>query len=825
MKNIGIGTRILLLISVIIILLVISLSLISSSYLSKSYKSEVQEIVKTRKLKFDEEIDNITQYALYSATICGQMPFVKESYGLYYSTLDFDQSSLNLKKNIDILSKTLKTNSKLNIKIHYHLPPNKSFARSWSDERGDNTSQFRKSIVHVNKYQTGLAGIELGRPGLLLRGISPIFDENLRYLGAVDVSFPFLDIFEKFVMPENESIAVYLEIREYSEYNRDTLLHRVGSFMFNDASSNLFNTELVTRELFADAAENGEIFEKRNNIYQYAYPLYDFNNEVVAYVVHQVDNSKHSALMYRIVFFIIAMGFLFLFIAIAFLYIFMRDSVSIPLLMVKNKIEDIRLGRKFEELEFNRTDEIFEIANEINDMALYKQRINELIDAIRLKDLNNINVDYFNTNDALADSIMKMYKSVLENQEFEQQRIIDDKIRTWTAEGFANFNKIIREHSDLNRLADAVLKELIEILGANQGGLFILSDKNNSKPKFELLASYAYDRRRYHQKEIYIGEGLIGMAAIEKTPIYLTDIPEAYVELTSGLGSTMPRCLLIIPLLQDDNILGIIELAALVEFEEYKIKFAEEVAKSIASSISITRINRQTQELLEETKFQAEQMAAQEEEMRQNMEELKATQEEMSKKESYQSREIENLNIQFSKKITELKQKELEMEGVFNALNTSTFLIEYDLEGNIIFVNDFVTKLFGKLRHEIIGKPQSSFVQYSDIQIQESRVMWEKLRKGEVIKTVQRFIINNAETWLAETYTPILDERGIPMKVLKIAHNITTEKIKERELKDAMEQVAKVRESQSRTIDKLVQRSERKEQKLKQEIQRLKENK
>ncbi len=458
MKNIGIGTRILLLISVIIILLVISLSLISSSYLSKSYKSEVQEIVKTRKLKFDEEIDNITQYALYSATICGQMPFVKESYGLYYSTLDFDQSSLNLKKNIDILSKTLKTNSKLNIKIHYHLPPNKSFARSWSDERGDNTSQFRKSIVHVNKYQTGLAGIELGRPGLLLRGISPIFDENLRYLGAVDVSFPFLDIFEKFVMPENESIAVYLEIREYSEYNRDTLLHRVGSFMFNDASSNLFNTELVTRELFADAAENGEIFEKRNNIYQYAYPLYDFNNEVVAYVVHQVDNSKHSALMYRIVFFIIAMGFLFLFIAIAFLYIFMRDSVSIPLLMVKNKIEDIRLGRKFEELEFNRTDEIFEIANEINDMALYKQRINELIDAIRLKDLNNINVDYFNTNDALADSIMKMYKSVLENQEFEQQRIIDDKIRTWTAEGFANFNKIIREHSDLNRLADAVLK-------------------------------------------------------------------------------------------------------------------------------------------------------------------------------------------------------------------------------------------------------------------------------------------------------------------------------------------------------------------------------
>jgi len=825
MKNISIGTRILLLISVIIILLVVSLSLISRSYLSESYEGDVQEIVKSRKLKLAEEINNITQYALYSATICGQMPFVKESYAQYYNTLNFTEASLSLKKNIDILNKTIKTNSKLNIKIHYHLPPDKSFARSWTDERGDNTALFRKSIIHVNKYQVGLAGIELGRPGLLLRGVSPIFDDNYKYLGAVDVSFPFSDVFEKFVMPENEAIAVYLEVREYSDYNRDTLLHRVGSYMFNDASSNLFNSDLVTRKLFAEAAENGEVFIQENNFYQYAYPLYDFNNEVVAYVVHQVDTSKHSALMRRMIFFIVAMGFLFWALALVFLINFVRTTVTTPLSLIINRIQDIRLGRKYNQLKFSLNDEIYEIANEVNALAIYKQNVNQLVDAIQARDLNEIDIRYFEQNDALAQSIMKMYNSILENQSMEERRILDDKIRTWTSDGFANFNKIIREHSDLNRLADAVLKELIETLGANQGGLFILSDKDKSKPKFELLASYAYDRRRYHQKEIYIGEGLIGMAAIEKSPIYLTDIPDSYVELTSGLGSTMPRCLLIIPLLQDDNILGIIELAALVEFEEYKIKFAEEVAKSIASSISITRINRQTQELLEETKFQAEQMAAQEEEMRQNMEELKATQEEMSKKETYQSREIENLNIQFSKKIKELKQKELEMEGVFNALNSSTFLIEYDLDGNIIFVNDFVTKLFGKPKHEIIGKPQTSFVQYSDIQIQESRVMWEKLRKGEVVKTIQRFIISNAETWLAETYTPILDERGTPLKVLKIAHNITKEKIKERELNEAVQEVAKIRESQSRTIDKLVQRSERKEQKMKQEIQRLKENK
>jgi methyl-accepting chemotaxis protein len=107
--------------------------------------------------------------------------------------------------------------------------------------------------------------------------------------------------------------------------------------------------------------------------------------------------------------------------------------------------------------------------------------------------------------------------------------------------------------------------------------------------------------------------------------------------------------------------------------------------------------------------------------------------------------------------------------------------------------------------------------------MQEWRLMWEKLKNGEMVKTTQRLIINNAETWLAETYIPIIDERGGIKKILKIAYNITTEKIKERELKDAIEEVAKIRASQSRTIDKLVERAERKEQKLKQEIQKLKE--
>lgn len=250
----------------------------------------------------------------------------------------------------------------------------------------------------------------------------------------------------------------------------------------------------------------------------------------------------------------------------------------------------------------------------------------------------NLGIEYskISDSDSLGDSLISLKNSLLQRQKEENNRIDSDKLRAWQAHGLTKFNDILRMNFDnIQELSYEIIRNICDYIEANQGGIFILNDNDIHDIHLELAASYAYNRRKYLDKKILPGEGIVGNCYIEKKSSYITQVPEGYTTITSGMGEATPTHLIVLPIKYEEVILGIIEIASFERFENHKILFLEELADDIGSTIASVRTNEKTNYLLEQSRQQSEMMNEQEEQMRRNLEMINEIQEDLTNKTNY----------------------------------------------------------------------------------------------------------------------------------------------------------------------------------------------
>lgn len=356
------------------------------------------------------------------------------------------------------------------------------------------------------------------------------------------------------------------------------------------------------------------------------------------------------------------------------------------------------------------------------------------------------------TDDILGKALNDLRNNLSKSKHEEIKRRKEDTQRNWSTEGLAKFGEILRQdNNNMEVLSYNVISNLVKYLDANQGGFYILNEKNSEK-FFELTACFAYNRKKFTDQNIEWGEGLIGTCALEKETIFMTDVPNNYLHITSGLGDANPRCVLIVPLKLNDEIHGVIELASFKVLEKFEIDFVEKLSQSIASTISSVKINLQTSHLLKESQEQAKMLAEQEEQMRQNMEELRATQEEAAR----QGEQFENFT---------------------NSVNHTLIRAEYNTQGTLLYANTkFLNKLGYTNNREVEGQHISIFIDPKDRQWFEP--IWEQLAKGgkHFEGDMKHVTKQHKDLWTMATYVCVRDRHGNVSKILFLGIDITEKK-------------------------------------------------
>ncbi len=387
--------------------------------------------------------------------------------------------------------------------------------------------------------------------------------------------------------------------------------------------------------------------------------------------------------------------------------------------------------------------------NSSDEFGLMQTRVDDLIEMLKQSAgfAQKVGEGKFDTpfkpageNDSLGLALINMRNNLVENDRQEKER-------TWIVLGLAEAGEILRAHDTLDAMGDDIIKFTIKKINAIQGAFYVV---NQDARKIELCNSFAYNRKKYLKHSFDFAEGLVGQAAIEQEMLLRTEIPDDYVTITSGiLGDKKPSSILIMPLITNEEVYGVIELAGFEKFNPSQIKFVKELSVMLARTIFNIKVNERTRRLLAESQEMSNDLKEKQEVLRQNAEEMQATQEELTRSNSMLEEQVE-----------EVKHTRNRMQLLLE--NASEVITIYEGNGTIRYISPSVETILGYSPNEIQGNSDLEYVHPDGHEVYKN--LFKHLEKNPTEKLTVQFEYKNKQgnyIWLEATGTNFMSNRAI----------------------------------------------------------------
>ncbi len=402
---------------------------------------------------------------------------------------------------------------------------------------------------------------------------------------------------------------------------------------------------------------------------------------------NQISNTVNKALIYVISFFI-----LFIAIFISTISYLINSSITKPVDVLVQNFNLLNKGIPQKRLRFKSNSELGILTQSFNEIQFGFSRIIHNIQkvaegnySVKLKPRSK------------ADEFTLTFNKIIDQLEAAH---LKNKEANWFRTGLNELNEKLRGDQETEEISNNALKFTINFLNAELGALYIYNEVDEA---FNLVASHGLpDKKQF--KFIKKGHGLIGSMNENREIKHIKDLPKDYFTIFSGTGEISPKEIILVPLLFNDRLWGVMELASIREFKPHKINFLDNANETITVNIASSIARDRLESLLKTTQDQANELQVQQEELRVANEELEEHTKiltENEKKLQVQQEELRIANEELEERTNQLELQKNEIEHKNKNLSQTHNELEFkakELEQASQYKSDFLANMSHELR-------------------------------------------------------------------------------------------------------------------------------